>query len=247
MKVFGQDYSAIYDGLYHDYQFKEDVLAYNSLVMEFLPGLKRPKLLDVGCGTGTHLQLLQDSFDVEGVDLSEGMLSVARTKVDVPLSQGDARTFKLDRQFDVVLMASAVLGYQHSNAHVVETLKNIRAHLRPGGLFIFDVWYGPVVLSMRPTTRVREVEVDGVKVVRLVTPRLTPEMNLCTCDYRWWLAKDGKFEVKTESHAVRYFFPMEMEMMLAAADLKMMRYGQPAHAYRPLDDTSWHVLFVARG
>lgn len=247
MSVFGPSYATIFDAIYHDYNFSQDVRAFTNLTREFLPGLKKPKLLDLGCGTGTHLKLLQDEFEVEGVDLSEEMLKVARTKVSVPLSQGDARTFNLDRQFDVILMTSAVLGYQHSNDHVLETLRNVRKHLKPGGLFIFDVWYGPAVLSVRPSTRVKEVEASGVRVVRMVKPRLVLEKNLCTCDYRWWLTKDGLFEEKTESHTLRYFFPLEIDLFLQNAGMQLLRYGQNGHDYRPVEDDHWHVMFVVRG
>ena len=52
-------------------------------------------------------------------------------------------------------MMFAVLGYQHTNADVLDALATARAHLDVGGLFAFDVWYGPAVLSERPSERVK--------------------------------------------------------------------------------------------
>jgi ubiquinone/menaquinone biosynthesis C-methylase UbiE len=39
------------------------------------------KLLELGCGTGSILKHLQDSYDVSGLDLSTKMLAIARKKV----------------------------------------------------------------------------------------------------------------------------------------------------------------------
>ena len=50
-------------------------------------------LLDVACGTGHHLSYLRDRYSVEGVDISDEMLQVARARLpDVPLHHADMRT-----------------------------------------------------------------------------------------------------------------------------------------------------------
>jgi hypothetical protein len=51
-------------------------------------------------------------------------------------------------------MMFAVLGYQGENDDVLAALKTAHRHARPGGLFLFDVWYGPAVLHERPSQRV---------------------------------------------------------------------------------------------
>ena len=58
-------------------------------------------------------------------------------------------------KFDAALMMFAVLGYQVENDDVLAALRTARRHLEPGGLFIFDVWYGPAVLHQRPSERVK--------------------------------------------------------------------------------------------
>ena len=48
-------------------------------------------LLDVACGTGKHLEVLQHEFEVEGLDLDGDLLAIARERLGpaVPLYQGD--------------------------------------------------------------------------------------------------------------------------------------------------------------
>ena len=45
----------------------------------FIKYLNGKKILDIGCGTGKQTKFLYDhGFDVEGVDLSSGMLKIAK-------------------------------------------------------------------------------------------------------------------------------------------------------------------------
>src|SRR5215213_4604167 len=95
--------AAIYDAIYVGFDFATAADRLHTLIEQH----KRTSgstLLDVACGTGTYLTYLQERYDVEGVDLSEEMLEIARRKLpDVRFHQGDLVDFDLDRQFDVVI------------------------------------------------------------------------------------------------------------------------------------------------
>ena len=41
---------------------------------------------------------------------------------------------------------------------IKNTFKTVNKHLKNGGIFIFDFWYGPAVLRDLPTKRVKKVE-----------------------------------------------------------------------------------------
>ena len=99
---------------------------------------------------------------------------------------GDIREVRLEQTFDAVLMMFAVLGYQHTNAEVLDALATARAHLDVGGLFAFDVWYGPAVLSERPSERVKVIETAGQRIIRVASGSLDSRNHLCTVDYRLW-------------------------------------------------------------
>ena len=50
-------------------------------------------LLDVGCGTGRHLELMRERYEVEGLDLNPTMLELARKRCpDVPFHEATWRT-----------------------------------------------------------------------------------------------------------------------------------------------------------
>src|SRR4030065_300061 len=84
------------------YSFK-DYAGEADRVRSLLQGhARRPlrRLLDVACGTGEHLRFFQELFEVEGIDLNEAMLAVARAKLPgVALHHGDMLDFDPVRCF----------------------------------------------------------------------------------------------------------------------------------------------------
>ena len=65
--------------LYSDKNYEGEVEYVNKLIKENTGSAKT--LLDMGCGTGKHAELLCDKgYKVHGVDLSEDMLKIAQNR-----------------------------------------------------------------------------------------------------------------------------------------------------------------------
>src|SRR5277367_1472832 len=95
-EIFGKFYDAVMgDG-------SESAKRVADLLRVSRPGAR--KVLELGCGTGSILKHLQESYEVSGLDLSTRMLSIARKKVPrAKLSRQDMVDFQIDEQFDAVL------------------------------------------------------------------------------------------------------------------------------------------------
>ncbi|HJV08627.1 MAG TPA: class I SAM-dependent methyltransferase, partial [Acidimicrobiales bacterium] len=91
--------------------YGEEASALTECIRRRRPGAR--SLLDVACGTGLHLAALAaGGWDVEGLDLSEGMLAAAQARLPgVPLRPADMRTFRVDRRFDAVVCLYSAIGY----------------------------------------------------------------------------------------------------------------------------------------
>ena len=75
MKQFGNLYSQYYDLLYRDKNYIAEVNYIIKLIKENMDQSKT--LLDMGCGTGKHAELLSDNgYIVHGIDISEDMLKL---------------------------------------------------------------------------------------------------------------------------------------------------------------------------
>jgi SAM-dependent methyltransferase len=247
--VFGADYAAAYDLLYHDKDYAAECDLLERVFGEYGAGSVR-RVLDLGCGTGGHAVLLADrGFEIVGVDRSPDMLRVARDRSPAARFElGEIGAVDLGETFDAVLMMFAVLGYHATNAEVSEALSAARRHLRPGGLFFADVWYGPAVLSQRPSERVRVIgKADGQQIIRSAASELDERRHVCTVRYHVWHLDAGRLMADTrEEHRMRFFFPLELELLLSHAGLELLRIGGfPDLAEEPSTDT-WNVGIIAR-
>jgi SAM-dependent methyltransferase len=102
-------------------------------------------VLDVACGTGLHLAAFVDmGLEVEGVELSEAMLELARERLPgVPLHQGDMRTFHLGRRFDAVVCLFSAIGYMTTLDALATAIATMRDHLVDGGVLVVEPWFTP--------------------------------------------------------------------------------------------------------
>ena len=244
MTTFGVDYATLYDALYCDQDIDRDVNDIIGHVEEYMgESITKRSLLDVGCGTGSHLERLRRHFNCTGIDVSEHMLQICKQKMsDLTLIHADAKSFNLERSFDVIISMSAVLGYQTSNQDVADTLANYRKHLKKGGLLIFDVWHGNTVISIAPVQRVKQITTDGNTVIRVVNPILKSDVNICQCDYTLYGFKNGALEMRSESHKMRYFFTQELEYYLQVAGFKSLSVREPS---RVTSSEKWHMQYAA--
>jgi SAM-dependent methyltransferase len=247
-EVFGPGYAGAYDALYEEKDYEGECDLLERIFGDYGDG-PVGTILDLGCGTGNHaLPLARRGYEVVGVDRSEAMLDRARTKAAgaVSFALGDIRDVRLGREFDAVLVLFAVLGYQLSNDDVLAALATARAHLRPGGLLVFDVWYGPAVLHERPAPRSRTIEQGDVRLLRDSSGSLDTSRHLCTVEMRIRQLEGERLVAQSEErHEMRYFFPLELQLFLATAGFSLLRLGAFPDIDRDPDETTWNVLGVA--
>jgi SAM-dependent methyltransferase len=99
-------------------------------------GKLRPRILDVGCGTGANLQMLSKFGVAEGVDVSAAALDFCRARGLAAVRQGAAESLPYeDSSFDLVTGLDVV---EHLDDDIVG-LKEMRRVLRPGGRVVLFV------------------------------------------------------------------------------------------------------------
>jgi SAM-dependent methyltransferase len=111
-------------------------------VMELIRAAKpdAKNVLELGCGTGSILKHLQDTYEVSGLDISGKMLSVARKKVPrSKLFQQDMVDFQIDGRFDVIFCVFDSINHVKRFSDWKKVFAAVRRHLSPGGCFIFDI------------------------------------------------------------------------------------------------------------
>lgn len=250
-EIFGTVFAGVYDGIYAD----KDYQAECDLVERLLRGNDRPSvrsILDIGCGTGAHgFDLARRGFEVTGIDISPNMLAVAAEKErtfggpgPIRFQQADMRTFDLGCTFDAALIMFSVLGYPLTDEGIVGALERVHRHLRPSGLLVFDIWYGPAVIAHEPQQRTKRVPVIGGEVVRTSSGRLHRERHVCEINFDFKMIRDG---VETghvrEHHEMRYFFELDLDRLLKEGGFELMNIG-PVDDFERAPDSSERDMFA---
>jgi SAM-dependent methyltransferase len=100
-------------------------------------------VLELGCGTGrVAVPLAEAGLDVTGVDLSAGMLAVAKKragKSTLKCVEGDMRAVRLRRTFGSVLIPFGGLQHMETPVDVVAAMLTVAAHLDEDGMAIVDI------------------------------------------------------------------------------------------------------------
>jgi SAM-dependent methyltransferase len=136
-----------YDGIARVYDpwsvtVVEDVPFYVREVKRFGGG----PVLELGVGTGRiAVPVAASGAQVTGVDLSAGMLEVARERaalagVEIDFRQGDMRDPPVEGEWPIVLIPFRSLLHMETDADRRAALRAVKKHLTPDGRFIFDVF-----------------------------------------------------------------------------------------------------------
>lgn len=240
-------YASYYDLLYRDKDYFAEAKYVAAHIRKQTPKAKR--ILELGCGTGAHAEhLAHMGYTVHGVDMSQAMLARAEArKAALPpdvaarlsFGFGDVRTVRTGETYDAAISLFHVMSYQTTNDDLKATFATAAVHLQVGGLFLFDFWYGPAVLTQKPEVRVKRLENDEIKVIRIAEPVMHVNDNVVDVNYTVFIEVKvtGQVEQINETHQMRYLFLPEMQCYWAG---KFKEAG--SHAWmtdEPLNVDAW--------
>ncbi len=223
-------------------------------------------VLEYGCGAGRiAIPIARAGADVVGIDHSEAMLGALRTQLRdedpsvqkrVRLKHGDMRAVRLARKFPLVLCTFNTFLHLYEREDVERFLARVRAHLAPGGRFVFDTSLpAPRDLARQPARAYRlppvrlgddrryayreRFDYEPLRQVLFVAMEFTP-------------LRDG-YEQEDETVvtplAHRQFFPRELEALLHYNGFRVEKLeggfrGEPGD--RHTDSLVWTCRAAAR-
>jgi SAM-dependent methyltransferase len=182
-------------------------------------------LLDVACGTGSHLKAFATLFDhVEGLEISEPFLRIAKANVPAAvLHLGDMRDFDLGRTFDAISCMFGSIGYVATTDELTATLGRFAHHLVPGGVVAIDPWWfletyteGYVSGSV--------IEVDGRTIARVSHSTLEGQASRMDVHYVVADPASGARHF-VENHLITLFTRAQYEAAFATAGFDIEYIG----------------------
>tara|TARA_Y100000768_G_scaffold374886_1_gene345086 strand:+ start:11325 stop:12089 length:765 start_codon:yes stop_codon:yes gene_type:complete len=250
---FKSTYADAYDNLYKDKDYDQEV----NLILDYInkSGIPVNSIVDIGCGTGEHaIKLAKEDNLIIGIDPSEDMLKIASQKIInnqlenlIQLKNDYASNFVLDKKADFAIMMFAVIGYHNSNDEILNCLKNIRKNLNIGSTLMFDFWYGPAVLTNNPSDKIKTIDTDNNKTLRLTKPVHKHFNHIVEVNFETFHINNNTIlDHSNELHSMRYFFPQEILFYLENSGFELIELSEFPSLDKKLSTNSWNALCVAR-
>jgi len=206
--------SQYYDLFYSGKDTGAEVKYIDNLLKKY--GVSGNSLLEFGSGTGRHGCLLASlGYEVHGIERSETMVAASQQVEGFSCEHGDITSTIVPKKFDAVISLFHVVSYQVTNENLNAVFKNACQHLDTGGLFIFDIWYSPAVLTQQPECRIKKLSTTDVEITRIAEPQVHPNTNCVEVHYTVISheLKNKRFSSFEEIHPMRHFSLPEIDLV----------------------------------
>lgn len=184
-------------------------------------------ILDVGCGTGSHLNTLTEmGFTGLGIDLNENMIAFAQEKYPhLHFEVQDMKQLSFSNQFDAIICLCTTFCYNTSNEEVVAALKSFHKALKKDGLLIIET-FNPIVFLEKKKfestiEKTRNYEKFGL---RSVSEQWVDETKQQLIERRTVYKLENNKEVNSDLTTYRLFFPQEMRYFLESNGFKFQDF-----------------------
>jgi ubiquinone/menaquinone biosynthesis C-methylase UbiE len=193
--------------------------------------IKSKQVVDLGCGTGRFaIELARRKYKVSGIDLSEKMLNVARSKtrrmhVRISFLEGDMRNFLLAQKASVIWTRGSI-GDLIRLPDVHRALLNIHRNLASKGLFVLDVRDYNQHFRTHKESIVRDTRIVKQRN-RTLTFSFVLDLNkksrIATIHGKVVVKRPLSSEEFRTHHALRYFTEKELTGLLNAAGFELLQ------------------------
>lgn len=220
---YHEDFASIYDEMHAAVYSPDADLEAVVRHTRLKPGAR---ILDFGCGTGSHaVALAKAGYSVLGIDISEPMIAVARAKacwlssVGFRCCDADELAAAADRPtFDGVIAFSNVLNCLPNVAAMEMTLRALAHMMRPGALGLVDVWNILPLVKNGTRDTVRPLSVPGGDIVQTMRASFDADAQTLAIDYLIFVSRDGRRTWRhiTSLHRLQLLKPEQYERLFAA-------------------------------
>jgi SAM-dependent methyltransferase len=133
----------IYDAVYSFKDYAAEAGRVLELIQARTPAAST--LLDVACGTGKHLEQLARWYEVQGLDVNEELVEIARERLgkSAHIHLADMTSFDFGRSFDAVTCLFSSIAYVGTEERLDAAIGAMARHLEPGGTLVLEPWITP--------------------------------------------------------------------------------------------------------
>jgi len=182
---------------------------------------RSPAILDVACGTGSHLRAIQEKMPrarLTGLDLNQKMLDQARNKsIDAQFFCANMEDFLIRKRFDLVYSLSSSMQYNLHDADLRKTMQNLAKHTKKGGKIIIDFAFCRERWK-EGYTNVTANSNEHYEVAELYTSHSRDGISLWNPLYLIKDRKTGKVDMTVDKQKIRIYSLPEINKILKDLD-----------------------------
>jgi SAM-dependent methyltransferase len=215
--------AAGYDALYADRNVDAEVGTVLERVAGWLGG-GNIDVLDLGCGTGRHIEALTArGYRTTGIDMSAALVDIARRRnPGARVEVGDLRSFALGQRFDLAIALFGVFDYLPTIHDVRAGLRSTAIHLSQGGVLYMVVSRAG---AMQPVAQYREAKLDdGNVLLRWTKPGpYNADSGIVRLTYEFVVVdstRDNVLATHQETHVMRSWTATELRLFLEEAGFR---------------------------
>jgi ubiquinone/menaquinone biosynthesis C-methylase UbiE len=182
---------------------------------------KPQNILDVACGTGRLAKILLDKdYDVEGLDISESMLEIAR-KRGLKVYQSNMVDFNIGQKYDLIISTYDSLNYVLQESSLKKCFNSIKKHLNQKGIFICDMNSDYKINKVLPEYKVDYYDFSEVNAELIWLNSHEPNLWIGEL-LLFKKAEDGKYERFSEKYIERAYELKTIKKLLKEAEFEIL-------------------------
>jgi SAM-dependent methyltransferase len=249
---FSPAYAAAYDLLNEGKPYDEEVAFVLRIFEKFSQGnTQLESILDLGCGSGRHLERFDPQIQKAGIDRSPGMLSEAREKKmqNADFVESDICSARLDRTFGLVYSLFHVLSYQVTDSALVDFFSSIAHHLHDDGVGVVDFWHRAPWDHDPPVTRLTRRTSANLDVVRISRPSFSLVTGYVDIEMTVFVSGNDAasgYQMFEEKHTMRSYTLSELSYAATLGGLDVVGSGPWMIADRELGSSDWYGWLALR-
>jgi ubiquinone/menaquinone biosynthesis C-methylase UbiE len=213
-----------------------------------------PRVLELACGAGRiTIPVAESGVDIEGVDYSEGFLTLARERaqarsLSVRFHLGDIRSLPFHNEFDLMYLPACTISHLISRPEAEAFLAGVRNGLRRNGVLALDVhnptntWLKSWPLKSDPEFSSFVLRSTKQTIQLRTTYEYHTDTQVFAVNYLYTFP-DGT--TKASSIVIKLYFPVEIQMFLDYNGFQIQKvYGD--YTQKDFDAESKKYVVVAR-
>ena len=203
--------------------------------------------LELACGSGMYLYPLKKAgFEIEGLDISEEMLNIARKRdKTINLYKQDMTKFRTGKKYDAILILNSGLALLPNQSLIDKTIKKCREYLNEKGILLIDLPnHKKEIKEANFTQSHKQYKIPDGKID--VVFRDHQKRNKWIAEWYGFVKQGNKFSQFKEYYEELIYSPQAIEKSLKNHGFKILNVFGSRKGGKFNPNNSWRLFYLCQ-